>query len=460
MWPHLLAAALATGAVVMAARALRDERMQWAALAGFLGALSAGVRYQNAFLVGCLGFGLLVFAKRRAAAVTAFSLAAALPFGASSIMNRVRLGSWNPISKGSGYLPMPGGGGGGSHSSGWLVDTVTMAWARMVDYSARPPLTGTHHASVLWPNPESGAFVVVTAVKKAWLQSSPWIVVGLLVLLLCWWPGLATRYWKPDTRRELRFLSLLVFPVLAMFAATGPTRTDGLCFNQRYFCELVPMVAIALAWGIDGLVGRPRALLAGGLVGSVVALASLQFHHLAPLRHYLVMYLPLMLALLLAVAWGAWIRADPHTGGRRPYAVAALVLLGASLGWGCIVHLGDDLPASRILRHSREDYLRQLEPFVTDGSAVLATGAIKDALGPLQLRRDVVIAVPGFDLGERTKDLVDALLARGRRVLIMPNSLPRELLDPILEGRRVRTLGRPVFFIEVARETDRGAPAL
>ena len=131
--------------------------------------------------------------------------------------------------------------------------------------------------------------------------------------------------------------------------------------------------------------------------------------------------------------------------------------MGATLAWALTIHLGDDLPASRLLRRSRQDYLRQLEPLISEHSAVFASGAIKDALGPLQLYRDVVIAVPGYDYGVATKELVETFLARGRRVFILPNALPRELLDPVLEGKQVRGLGDPVVLIEVAGGSG-GAP--
>lgn len=459
LWPHMITVALVTGATLLCARAIDESRVEWAAAAGFLAALAAGVRYQNAFIIGCLGLALLLLSRRRLVLPAALAAGAVLPLAVCSIMNFARLGSWNPISKGSGYGITAERMARGE---GTIVGKIaTMAWTRVVDYSAQPSLAGTVHESFLTPQPESGAFVLVTAVKKAWLQSAPWMIVPLILLVVAWLPASPfSRRIGPAPQRHLRLISLVVVATIGMFSAAGVRTTDGLCFNQRYFCELVPLMAVALAWGVEGIGLRARstALLAGTLAGAALAFASLQPHHLAPLRHHLVRYLPLALALLFAAAWALW-RGGRARGVEKPWQLEATAFaLGATLAWGLTVHLGDDVPASRILRHSRQDYLRQLGPFISEHSAVFASGAIKDALGPLQLYRDVVIAVPGFDYGAATKELVETFLARGRRVFILPNALPRELLDPVLEGKQFRGLGQPVVLIEVSSGSG-GAPA-
>jgi hypothetical protein len=448
VWPHMLTVMLVAAATYWCARAIEEGSWRWAAGAGFLAALAAGVRYQNAFIVGCLGLGVLLLGRRRVRDAAALGLGAALPLAACSLINWSRLGSWNPISKGSGYLVSASRIAAGEGS--FLTKAATMAWARIVDYSAQPPLTGTISEHLLTRQPASGAYVLVTAVKKAWLQSAPWMIVPLVLLALAWLPGrVFERIGLSVPQRQFRLLAVVVVLVIAMFSASGIRRHDGLCFNQRYFCELVPLMAVALAWGVEGLDLRARrtALLGGALAGAALAFASLQPHHLAPLRHHLVRYLPLLLAVLFGATWALWIR--DRAVEQRWRTASTAVGLGATLAWALTIHLGDDLAASRLFRGTRENYLRQLRPFVTEHSAVLASGAIKDALGPLQLYRDVVIAVPGYDYGEAAKELVEALLARGRRVFILPNALPRDKLDRVLQGKQVRGLGDPVVFIEV-----------
>ena len=456
VWPHMLAVSLVAGALLLASDALESNRPSWAAsAAGLLVAAATGVRYQNAFVLACLGLGLVLLARQRVRATGAFAAGASLPLIASSFANHARLGSWNPMSKGPGYLPDPARLGGIEGSRGFVGDFLTLAWARIVDYSAAPTLAGTSHASFHAPHPVSGAYVMVTAVKKAWLQSAPWILLALIILILAWLPARHfARAFGGAPQRQLRLLSLVVLPTLAMFSASGINRTDGLCFNQRYFCELVPAVSVALAWGVGGIGQRRRSLVAGALTGGALVLLALTPHHLMPARHYMVMYVPLGLAVLLAVAWVLERRRRPETGapGSASASGASSLLaftVAASLAWGACVHVGDDLHASRILRESRRDYLRQLRPYLTDRSAVFAGGAVKDALGPLQIDMDVVIATPGIDRAATAKDLLEAFLAQGRRVFLLPNAMPTDMMNEVLGGRKVRYLGQPPLLIEV-----------
>ena len=153
VWPHMLCVSLVAGALFLASGAIESDRPSWAAAAaGLLVAAAAGVRYQNAFVLACLGLGLVLLARQRVRATAAFAAGASLPLIASSFANHARLGSWNPISKGPGYLPDPTELGG-SGSRGFVGDFMTMAWARIVDYSAAPSLAGTDHASFHAPHP-------------------------------------------------------------------------------------------------------------------------------------------------------------------------------------------------------------------------------------------------------------------------------------------------------------------
>jgi 4-amino-4-deoxy-L-arabinose transferase-like glycosyltransferase len=453
VWPHMVTVALAAAATLLAGQAIETGSIRFAAAAGFSIALASGVRYQNAFFLACLGIGLVLLGQRRLRIGMAFGIGALVPLGISSVLNATRFGSWNPISKGPGYLVSTARLAAGEGS--FLDKVATMAWARLVDYSSAPSLSGTVNESFHTPHPVSGAYVMVTAVKKAWLQSSPWLIVPLVILVIAWLPAV---YFKrvagQAPQRQLRLLSLVVIPTLAMFSASGLSRTDGLCFNQRYFCELVPLMAVAFAWSLPSLASRRTAVFAGFLAGAALVVGALRPHHLLALRHYMVMYVPLLLAALLAVAWGAEVSARgsvTSTSRRGLVATTTLaILVGATLGWAMAVHLGDDLQASRILRRSRQDYLRQLRPYLADHSAVFASGGIKDALGPVQLDLDVVIAVPALDRAMTAKELLDAFLAEGRRVFVLPNVLPADLLDEMLAGKKVRYLGMPRLLIEVA----------
>lgn len=451
MWPHMLSMALVAGAALLVARAVEESSPSWAVCGGFVAALAAGVRYQNVFVLCCFALGLLLLARHPWRATLALCAGAVLPLATSSWMNHVRAGSWNPISKGGGYLPssaaalvgMSGAPGAEVHP---LREMLTMAWARVVDYTARPPLTGTLTESILAPDPRSGAYVVATAVKKAWLQSAPWMVVPLVVLLLAWLPASRFRRVSDSApQRQIRFLSLVVILTIGMFSSRGILNTSGLCFNQRYFCELVPLVAVVFAWSVQDVAPRSMPVLGGGLAGALLAFLALQPDPMDPLRHRLLMLTPLVLALALAAAW-VWTR-DGHA--RTAASATLMAALGASLAWALAVHVGDDLRASRRVRGWRETRLREIAPALPDHAAIFASSAAKDALGPLQFDHDVVIVAPDRDDAATTRTLIDALTAQGRRVFLLPEAISKDRVGEVLAGKHLRYLGEPSRLFEV-----------
>jgi hypothetical protein len=280
-----------------------------------------------------------------------------------------------------------------------------------------PTTPGT--VSFLAPHPESGAYVLVTAVKKAWLQSAPWIAVALALLLLAWFPASKLgRLVGGAQQRQLRLLSLVVLATLAMFAASGPNRTDGFCFNQRYFCELVPLVAVAFAWSVEGIGRRRTPLLAGALAGCLLGFLALAPQFTSPLRHRLLLYLPLLLAVALLAIWlsGLW-----GTGRTRPLGSTSPALAaaaGAAMAWATMVHLGDDLPASRRVREMRRDVAARVRPLLEDGSAVFASGVDRFAVLARSIEEQDGARLPGmrrYALRERAEaeglTVSDALLA-------------------------------------------------
>ena len=182
VWPHALSIALCTGGIVAAGRLLDSGRMSMAAAAGFLLALATGVRYQNAAILAAVGGAIVLWAQRRWIASVAYGLSAAVPLAASAAINYVRQGSWNPISKGPGYLSVPLVQ---SSASSWS-DPLVMFWARLVDFSVRPPL------NEVWVvhEPATGAHLMLgETVQKAFLQSAPWALLAFAMFALAWMPS-------------------------------------------------------------------------------------------------------------------------------------------------------------------------------------------------------------------------------------------------------------------------------
>lgn len=433
MWPHMLSVALTTAAVFLASRARSGSSAASALGAGFLAGLATGVRYQNFLVTVCLGVGLLIWRSPGAAASWRFGAGALVPLVVSALANHARLGSLNPISKGPGYVPT----GAGVTSVGFLADALRMFWGRVVDHAAMPYLAST--TSYMTVNPVTGAYMIGGAMKKAWLQSAPWVLPALVFLVVIWGHGVGL---SASARREARALSVIVFATLVGFAISGIGRTDGLNYNQRYFLELVPLVAVAFAWSLDRFTVDRCRLATGLLLGGLPVVGALYW---APLeaRLYVQTLLPLALAVLLT---GAWIHAS-----RQRETPSLTLLVGACLGWALFVHLADDVRESLTYRAQKLRVLRALDPVIPDRSAVFTYASPKDALGPLQLDRDVVILDTFFDHGADAPRLAQALLATGRRVFVLANGVPQPIVTAVAAVGRVSVppVAPPILLLEI-----------
>jgi hypothetical protein len=416
-WPQMLAVALCTGAFAAATWEGSGRRAVLVpALGGVLAGLAVGVRYQNLVFAGAVGLVAWSARRDRVRAAGAYVAGLAVPLAVASLVNHARLGSFNPVSKGPGYLQV-GVGGGATGGGGW-AEPIRVTLAKVVDYSLHPPTSG-------WaPDATTGAYLAFGAVKKALLQSSPWFAAALLAMALAWRAPL--RRAEEPRARVLRALSVPVAAVLALFAQQGYLRTDGLGFNQRYLLELLPLGAAALAIGLDGAGLSARPLGVGAVVGAVVGALALASP--VPLRHTLLLRAPLLLAagaLLGAVLLRR--RAALPVGG---------ALVGASIAWAAVVHVGDDLAASRALRSFNQERLDDVDALVPEGAAVFAVAHWKDPYALLALDRGVLVVDPSLDGGKDSAVLARELRGRGRRVLVDVSELP-----PVAFERLRGTLG-------------------
>lgn len=439
MWPHMVTVALAVAAVYLAARVRDGDSLGLSFAAGLAAGWAAGVRYQNVLLALLLGGTVFLFTSRRWRASALYAAGAALPLAACSWINHSRLGFWNPVSKGARYLSR----GGDTYPHGYAHEVATMLWARLVDYAQRPTPAGLP-GTYLQPHPESGVYLVGGAMKKAWLQSSPWLLPALGLLLLAWVArraadggGEAAR-----RRRELRVLSLVVLPILLVFALFGANRTDGFSFNQRYFLELVPLVAVAFGWAAAPALRRRQTLLFGGLAGTVLTAAVLVRPPDAVIRHQALRWLPLLLAVSLLAAWWAARRGGASRDGNRGAGArrALALLVGASLAYGLVAHVGEDLRSSRLIRQRNLALAEAADAVLPQRAALFAIWGNKDPYGPLLLDRDLVIADPFSDRGETAPALVAALLSRGTPVYLA-GPFPAPLLRAMRGSMEVRRAG-------------------
>jgi hypothetical protein len=449
LWPHALSICLVCLALWSAAQRRSGGPLGLALLAGLAAGLAVGVRYQNIVIAGMLALGLVLWSERRWRSLGLFSLGLAGPLLANATYNLARLGEFNPITKGGHYLSVGVGRGLGER----VGDFFHILYFRLVDFTARPAFeTGRDYAfSRLLPkDADTGAFLIPGGgLKKAWLQSSPWLLLALGLLLAAWvgwWlarrrraadrraaPPVAAAEAGAGRRREVLAISLAVGGLLGAFALQSPARTDGICYNQRYLLELVPALAVVLAWGLEA--SRPRWgwSLGGGVLGGLLAgLVLIAWPPAHGLRQLLLMKLPLLLAGSLVLAFALHRRGWGH---RLLWAA-----LGASVGWALVLHLGDDMAATRRIRGMNQEIQRLAAPCLpAEPSALVVDSGLKDAFGPLQVDRDLAIVVPWIDGGRDTPRLVDEALANGRRVFVLRPRLPQRFVGRLVApGRRLR----------------------
>ncbi len=438
IWPHSLSVFLCTSAFVLVAWSRERDDIRLAALAGLIVGIAAGVRYQNVVYAATLGLVLLLWAPRRWESVVGFTFAAALPLMATSVLNQARLGSWNPISKGPGYLPTAGVGGpeGRTH----LVAQWAMSfWSRVVDDSVRP----AELSAAFWlaPDRTSGAYLIYGIVKKAWLQSSPWVALGLFVAAVAWLPRRVAPE-ESSQRREMRACALPIAATLLMFAVAGAGRSDGISFNSRYLLELVPLTCALLAWSVARARVSAWLVLLGGAVGTLVALGVLVTLG-STTREMTQLRLPLALAVVLVAAFV--VRA--HRFGRGTLGV----VLGVTLGWGAAIHLASDVSMSLQRRREVAAMRASAEGRLPEHAAVLVWGVHRGIVAAQQLEHDLVILDCARDRGEDAMKLGGQFLTLGRRVFILANGFPTELRERLMVTFAPARMDRGgVSFIELS----------
>jgi hypothetical protein len=422
-WPHALAACLGFAAFLTALHAAENDRARAGWLAGLLIGLAAGVRYQEIVMAAILGLVLLVSARRRAILGACYLVGLALPLGLSSICNHLRAGSWNPISKGVGYLHV---GGVGKAAPRW--DAVRAFLAQVLDFNLQPHQSFWTDMGGRWT--PTGALLLLSAVKKALLQSAPWIMIVFVALAAAWWPRQAA----DPARRRLRAVAAVALAVFALFAVAGTRRRDGWCHNPRYLLELMPLFAFALALIVERLCLRWQPIAAGAVGGGLLALFPLLLHPTSAVRQIALLYGPLAMAF---VAGGMFIATRWRSGLHR----ALAPLLGVLLGWAAAVHIGDDLRAARALRGANLDRLTAVAALLPNVPAALFAHQMA-ALGPLLVDRDLVLANTSADRGRDGPRLVADFARVGRRVFVLTAGMPPPERQALLGSHTVRPVGQ------------------
>ena len=415
IWPHMLSVFLVMSAVYVASRVWGGGSPRIAIVCGLLMGAATGIREQNIILAGLLGIAILLLAERKLLSSFWYACGAALSLAIIATFHFFRQGVWHPFPKVVAFSGMLSQ----NVSSSSTPSPFRVFWARVIDFSAYPAISDSFQSLFYKTDPVSGFVLVGGIVKKALIQSSPWVALALVILILVW----LKRYPdSKDVKKNLRALSLLVLPLLVILTLVGGGRTDGLSYNQRYFLELIPLMAITLALALDGL-ALSMFLLTIGFIGSGVLFALSLMLPTRTLYEVALLRIPLLLAMLLLVVW--------FVRSKRGMHLILPILIGLCVGWGLFVHVFDDLAASRVRRGKNAAQLAVLESVIPDHSALFAYWGSRDIAGPLQLTRDVVILDAGADEGADAARVTHELQLQNRRVFVLTDVFPHKVLEAI-----------------------------
>ncbi len=419
MWPEMLSVVLCMGTLILCLKGRQSGSIYTALAAGILVGIAVGVREQNIFFAGCAGLGLVLYGTKRMETSIAYAAGVVLMLAVIATLNLYRVGIWHPFPKVGGYASIVAA----NTVSTSVFEPLRVFWSKVVDYSSYGPDTDHIRSGFYQWDAESGTALLNGIVKKSWIQSSPWIGLALIAMVVSWF---SPRKNSKIEAKEIRVLGLIVVPTVLMFVAAGFNRTDGLSFNQRYFLELVPLCAIALSLFIrqEQIGFLPMGM--GTAIG-IIAVVGILILPTQMMKHFGQRYMPMLLALGLLLVWYLW-------GNRRAFSI----VLGACIGWAFFIHVESDLVGSRFRREinaSRYEYLNKTIP---NHSALFTFWGNKDAAGPIQLDKDVVILDVWADEGRDAKTLEEELLTRGRRIFILENDMPEKTLRSLVIDRRFR----------------------
>lgn len=484
-WPHAVSTLAVVGAFVTAWRGLeaRSERaaLAWCLLAGAVVGVGAGVRLDVLMAAPCL-LVPFAFARGRRPWAALAVLGGMLPgLAALSFINHLKFGTWSPVSYGPRvspagewlhYLPVAGLGlallagvrvavhpGARERLRGRGALLVAAGGVALAALLALPEVrellvrlargVGTLVFDLRWypsdverpalARSASGGLVYFGHLKKAWLQSLPYL--GLLVL-----PLVATLRGHA-ARGRLAALCLVPGAYLAAFGYF--TWDGGMGLNLRYLAPALPFVAILTAWALRELWGAGAGAApwaAGWLAIFVYWTLGRRGDGSPDAAEAAVLGVPLVLAAACAATALAFALRGERAG--RALRAATGAAAAAALTWAALVAFVYDYPAARWLRGYNAGLSRLAAEVVRPDSIVFTTHP--DPFCGLLAANRVRIALPRRDRFADFRPLVDFHLAEGRPVY---GAFPPDLWAMLrrrawLDGLEVETLREhPIFVI-------------
>lgn len=390
-WSQVLAAAFLLAGVWFGVRAAQPDSHRNAMLYGWAAGMAvgfgAGIRLDVFFMAPAL-FVPLLYDRRPRWQAAAAVLAGLLPgLLLLSLTNYAKFGTLNPLSYGrsagatsiSSYIPLLSIGlavlvaawigsryavwttlvrhrlavsaGGAILVAGLLILVPAFGailrrllwgtWILVADLSQFGPEVG----GIAVTRGPAGSIMYADTVKKALLQSLPWLPVALLPVM--------------GTLRERSKIILHAIPILTVLAFLvvygWQAWHGGYAFNLRYFVPLLPIFAIYGAKGVHMLlhdIGSPGLRLAGALSALAAVMAWIYLlsrdTDIAAIEA-VTLKTPLLLAAVLA----ALLLLTLLPRSAAPVRKLAFLATSACFAWAFVMALLMDLPRTWFLRHYR-----------------------------------------------------------------------------------------------------------
>jgi hypothetical protein len=495
-WPHMTSALFVLATLALVERALRARTplrvAAWCAAAGCVGGIGVGVRLDVAFGLAAVALALLLRGERRWLELLAFSAGAMPPLAALALLNQVKFGQLTPFTYGPSYGIATGAGPFVPFAVAAITLAILLSWllrrVRSPGARARATVVAVGLLAVVvlvapaprralgaaasgvaqlaldlrlrgadHPDSEPGRELGVPvrhfgALKKALVQSCPWLVLGAIP------PWIALRRGEGRSRLWLwSSVPLAYVLVYGVFAWDG-----GLALNQRYFVPALPLLALLGGRGLEWI--RELARCSPGVVVGLAGATSAVLFVLAPrlgagtrAETLVLLDLPLALAGVTALALVVAGRPAARLATRR----LALAAAAAAVGFAVFSCQLWDLTRTldrRARFAAAGDRVRAERP----GEALLLsepTVALASAIDAASRAR---LANPSHDFYRTFGPLVDYHLAAGHRVLL---SVPPErygaLVDAGLERiYRVRGIADaevPIFELLAIETSGTGA---
>ena len=298
-----------------------------------------------------------------------------------------------------------------------------------------------------------GAVIYFHSLKKALLQSLPFLVVLVLPL--------ERAFRKGTDSTALRLLWVLPFTIVGFYAFTWQrydSYEGGKCANLRYFVAILPFLSILCAHALRDLRERwsMRMYLLDSVVIGLMVLTFFVFPLLVPFPGkgdltdaLLLLIFPLVIASLLLVF--LLLGQLRHLPGLLHVRRIFFIFLAATFTWAGLVAFLYDYPAHTRVRWGNFILSEQVRSVVADRSLVFTH---KIEPGMRLIEDDTILAFPQEDKLEDFPALLDFHMQKGRRAYVLfPDDLWRLVLEDLLTRSGydlvIRGSGKDTFLGEI-----------